>query len=411
MTKQVFIRFLVGAALLVLLITGFNCVRGMSDWDFGSVDSSNWIAALQETPSGHQVVVILPNGEVRGVPDHKPGERDSRPTWRPDGNRIFFSANRGEEAFNIYRWNLSNNRVERRSTGSRAKGVPSFGFPTSPNANDVALITTGGFVMEFEPSTGSIRQILPPVPRSPTATVTNNEDGGGAVGQFDQLYNQFGNTFKEARWNHDKTFIYALMARDNEEVLIVQNVADPNSPPMPIAAGDRINFDVSPIDGSLVFAVRNFRFPLLELVPEQFIVNNRVVVPFRNALAMLNPEQSEPFKLVAASDTDEVAFASPAISPDGKSIVVVVGEAGDDFAFTPLTLVLLPAAELSAPQAQPLLEGSVYEPAWSPDGTRIVFALTEGTNRNIYTISSSGTNRRKVSPDGVFSHPSFSPQR
>jgi Tol biopolymer transport system component len=241
--------------------------------------------------------------------------------------------------------------------------------------------------------------------------VTNDEDGGGAVGQFDQLYNQFGNTFKEARWNHDKTFIYALMARDNEEVLIVQNVADPNSPPMPIAAGDRINFDVSPIDGSLVFAVRNFRFPLLELVPEQFIVNNRVVVPFRNALAMLNPEQSEPFKLVAASDTDEVAFASPAISPDGKSIVVVVGEAGDDFAFTPLTLVLLPAAELSAPQAQPLLEGSVYEPAWSPDGTRIVFALTEGTNRNIYTISSSGTNRRKVSPDGVFSHPSFSPQR
>lgn len=411
MTKQVLIRFLVCAALLVLLIVGFNCVRGMADWDFGSVDSTNWIAALQETRTGNQVVVFLPDGEVRGVPDHEQGERDSRPSWRPDGNRIFFSSNRGEEAFNIYRWNLSNNRVERRSTGSRAKGVPAFGFPASPDANDLALITTGGFVMEFEPSTGSIRQILPPVPRSPAATATSDEDGGGAVGQFDQLYNQFGNTFKEARWNDDKTVVYAVMARDNEDVLIVQNVADPNAPPMPIAAGDRISFDVSPVDGSLIFAVRNFRFPLLELVPEQFIVDNRVVVPFRNALAILNPKQNEPFQLVAASESDEVAFASPAISPDGKSVVVIVGEAGDDFAFTPQALVLLPAAELAAPQAQPLLEGSVYEPAWSPDGTRIVFAMTEGANRNIYTISSSGTNRRKVSPDGVFSFPSFSPQR
>jgi Tol biopolymer transport system component len=73
-------------------------------------------------------------------------------------------------------------------------------------------------------------------------------------------------------------------------------------------------------------------------------------------------------------------------------------------------LLAMPAREGGASVASMILKGAVYEPAWHPDGNRIAFAMSEGGNRPIYTINRDGSDRKKVTSEGRFGHPKFSPK-
>ncbi|MFX9042746.1 hypothetical protein ABTN45_20195, partial [Acinetobacter baumannii] len=73
-------------------------------------------------------VAIKPDGTIVESPDFVKGSRDRDAVWRPDGNRIFFSSDREEKAFNIYRWNLATNKVVRRTLGKIGKTDPSFSY-------------------------------------------------------------------------------------------------------------------------------------------------------------------------------------------------------------------------------------------------------------------------------------------
>jgi Tol biopolymer transport system component len=56
------------------------------------------------------------------------------------------------------------------------------------------------------------------------------------------------------------------------------------------------------------------------------------------------------------------------------------------------------------------MSGGDYDPAWSPDGTRIAFTTLQYGGRHIYIMDSNGENRVQISPNGaVDSQPRWSP--
>lgn len=374
-------------------------------------DTTGQIAAIEMTKDGQQAVVFLPNGEVLRSPEYREGATDRDLAWQPNGNRLFFVSDRGTDGFQVYRWRpVAGGEVEVRSVGSRGKSNPAFPAEALPDANTELLMTSGGFVLSLEPSKPSSQQMLPPVSNE-LATAAGEEEGSGAASQFTALYGQLGDSFRLARWVAGKQAIAAVMRRDMGEILIVQRMPQPGKPlerPELLAAGERIELSVNPKNGGLVYAVQNFQWP--GQPPAQFVKNGKVTRPFSHFVGIWTFDQPEQTPIIASNE-DEVAFGSPAVSPDGSRLLLVVGNY-DGASVSPRELITLPAQSNGAQGAARLFQGAIYDPAWSPTGDKIAYVKrdTEG-KRNIYVANADGSAEKNLSQGkGDFSSPKFSPQ-
>jgi hypothetical protein len=416
MKSKLLIRFalgLFGVAGLIVLIQVARNFRG--DIDIGSADTAGFVAAIQFLDRGSRAVLIDREGRLIESPGYVAGATDREIAWRPDGHRAFFSSDREERVFNIFRWNPGNGSVERRSFGSRAKGGIAFAPPGSPGANDMPLMISGGLVLEFRPSDGSSFQILPPI-------VTQDPGITGEGGRADRtagIYRRIGESFTAAMFGPGRAFIAATMRReDGAEVFLVQSLRPVETPdganavpdPVVLLAGDRVDFDVCG-EGTVVAASLGFQFPDPMQVPEEFIHNGVAVPPYRHALMLYRPleEGAHPALLLATGEDDE-AVAWPKLSPDGKEVATVVGTWEDPARFVPRGLVRMPALAGGAGQAIPLVHGPVHEPSWRPDGERLVFVMEANGRRPMFTIGRLGGRPERLGPDGDFGLPVFSPQ-
>jgi dipeptidyl aminopeptidase/acylaminoacyl peptidase len=113
---------------------------------------------------------------------------------------------------------------------------------------------------------------------------------------------------------------------------------------------------------------------------------------------------------VALSQSDEIAFGQPTISPDGSVIAVTVGKFADA-AITPGQLVVMPLRAQGGAAPTGLVQGEVYEPDWSPDGSRLVYIKRDAGKRHIYSIKNDGSDEKAVSTEGEFATPKYSPQQ
>ncbi len=412
MNKQLGKRIVIGLMSLALVLGGYRAWQSYirDPGGIGSADTEGMIAAIEYSNGGSRAVVIQRDGSVAESGNYRSGVNDREIVWQPDGNRIFFSSDRNpKDGFQIFRWKPGRD-PEQLTSGSRSKSNLWFGPPGDPLANERALVTQGGFVQEFVPADKTTSQLLPPVEKN-----RSNTTEGGAGGQMDALYARLGSSFKEAKWTKDRNWILAVMSRESGEVLVLQNVKssaqEPFKPPIAIAAGEKIDFDVS-VTGDVVFSIYAFEFPVPEQVPKEFVKNGRAVPPYRHALMLFNPDrlQQEDMKPIAYSPDDQVAFRQPKFSPDGASILLLAGKRTPN-SFLPTQLAIVPAQIGGASLKATVASGAIFEPAWFPDGMSIVFVKSEGGKRSIFRIGKDGGDLRNLTgTKGDFGSPSVSPQ-
>lgn len=415
-------KLLLRTFFLLLAVAGvFLGIQYLLNWrkdaDSGTSDTGAMIAALEILNEGQQAVIFDSTGKKIPSPDYKAGKTDRDIVWRPDGNRIFFSSDRTEGAYHLFRWNIGSEKVDQRSTGTLSKFDPSFATVSDHSdksaveaAGLTALITQGGFVLAFDIRETSSQQLLPP----PGGVTVGSDEGSGGSGQFDALYKRFGNSFRTARWAGSGEHIAAIMKGDDREVLVIQKLGGKTpeeAVPVALFGGERIDMDIDPKTGKVVFTVLNFKFPDMDNIPAENIKNGRAVKPFLNGVFAIDPMKTgkESIIPIAVSNDDKMAFGPVSVSPDGSQIAVTTGSY-DGINFQPGGLAVMPLQPGGMQVGSPVIGGKIFEVSWHPDGETLVFIKRDGSERAIYKINRDGSAQTKISDGGNYMTPKLSPQ-
>ncbi len=398
------------ALFLVLLAVCFGGLRyyqsKQGDFDSGG-DSTGMIAAIRRESDGQQAVLIGPGGTIKTTTSWKTGVTDREPVWSPDGRFLFFCSDREKSTYNIFRWNPQRDDAENRTIGGTSRSNPTF---ASDDTGESLLMIMGGTVRELDPKTKKTPQVLPP--QNAEVTQSGEGDESGTEGAFSAIYGNLGKSFRLARYMPGRQAIAAIMRREEGEILVYQSLQEVNGKlpkPNPIAAGDRIDFDVDPKGGKIVYSVQNFRWPDPAMAPPQYRKENKITVPFRNMIGFLDPAGKSQGIIAAAGD-DKQAFGTPRIAPDGSRFVVIGGHMEEGSLHSD-ALLTVPTVQQGIASASVLTKGEIYEPAWSLDGKRLVYAKRVGGKRDLFTMGSDGTNEASLTKgQGDFSNPLFSPK-
>jgi len=410
--RKLAFRLIGGLFAIAVLFFGYHWIKGFGQdpGDVGRASTEGWIVSLRLHDSGAQVVAIRPDGSILESPGYQSGKNDRDPVWRPGGNQVFFVSDRESDAYNLFRWNIGLNLVERRSLGSRSQLQPVFSPEELGAGTNTALVLAGGFVLEFNPREASTQQVLPPVGRE--IAQAEAEGGQGAASQFDAAYKRIGNSFKQARWGKDRKCIVAVMRRDEGEALVVQDMTRA-VPPYPLVAGDKVEFDVDRKTGEVVFVVSGFRVVDPEQAPKEWIKDGRIVVPFDHMIGRFDPTELPPkIRPVWIGKGDDRSFQQPRLSPDGATLMVQEGPYKGNGSTETKRLVLMPATEAGARLASVLVDKAVFDAEWHPNGNLVVLCMrNDAGKRAIFTIAKDGSGLKDLTGDkGDFADPSFSPQ-
>ncbi|MEA2552390.1 MAG: hypothetical protein QOJ65_566 [Fimbriimonadaceae bacterium] len=399
-----------GIALLVVaaLVLAIVLVQGVQDIDLPpTADTVGMVAAVEYLPNGSRVVLIKPDGTIVRSPGYKDGANDREPVWRPDGNRLFFSSDRDDGQVHLFRWNPASNKVERRTL---SKGTYTNLVYSQADQNARGLVASGGKIVEFDPVGGAAALVLPPTAR---AVQSNPEEG--ATSSMDIMYGRYGNSFKKAAWFGGKKYVAAILKGDRGETLILQPMEAKDGriqPPLPVSGGDRIDMDVSPKTGQLVFTVQGFRFPDPDQVPPEFVKNGKVVPPFRHFIGMIEPNEPQKLVPIAQIPNDQNVFADPVISPDGSKAIMAVGVYGgvNNLHRTGLLSMTLRGGGAGAPAG--IHKGPVYNYSFSGDGQQIAYVERgAGDMQIIHVMDADGSHDKALTTGkGSFGEARFSPQ-
>lgn len=374
------------------------------DYDNGG-DSKGMVAAIRLERDGQQAVLIRPDGTVVGTKSWKGAATDREPVWAPDGKFLFFCSDRTENTFNVFRWNPRSDDAQKRTEPGGSRSNPTF---APGQTDDDPLIVAGGFVRELDPVTGKTQQILPPVNAEISQSGAGDEQG--TEGSL-SIYGNLGKSFRIARYLPGKGQIVAVLRRDEGEILVLQSLQPVGGKlprPVPIMAGDHVDFDLDPTTGAVAYSVQNFRWPDKDQVPDQFKKGNRITTPFRNGVGLFDPAKGGQ-TFVVSTPSDDVAFGAPRVSPDGSKLLVVAGSI-EEGSLRPQALLLMPATQGGFEQKSVLVQGEVHEPSWSADGKRIAYAKRAGGKRDVYTVNSDGSGETNLTKgQGDFSTPLISP--
>lgn len=411
--RRMVIRFSILALVLAGIIFGFMKFREVSqDIDLpANNETEGFIAAIQIKETGTQVVVIKPDGSILESPGWRDEVNDGEPSWRPDGNRLFFVSNREDNAQNVFRWNIDGNAINRRTVDSRSKSAPIWPAANGDEPSRSGLVVTGKLVLEFNATEGSMRQILPPIQRELTSS--DPERGGPEVGSIYRKL-QDNASFKTAMLSPDRRFIYAIMRQESDELLIVQDLFEDKAP-IPIAMAQQLEIDVHPTSGAVVYCALDFRLVDPASAPAEFIQDDgSIKLPFRHVLAYYDPTKppEEAQKLIITSLENDSAFRWPKCSPDGELIALQAGQFGGPGRFDSKGILRVPIKEAAGNEVRKIYEGPAMEHAWTPESRGLVFVQTvSATDRAIFRMNLDGTGLQNLTEGkGRFAFPSVSPK-
>lgn len=407
------LRFAIFGLTLAAFILAYQLFQKYSvdPTDLLSTNTVGMIAAVETTKDGSQAVIFDASGKKISAPEYKTGITDRDVAWSLDGNRLFFSSDRDKGVYQIFRWNPAADKCEVRTVGSRSKARPQFGPPGYPTDPSVGLIIEGGFVLQMDPKNVERRQLLPPVIQQSGSA----EEGSGA--QFDAMYKDLGTSFKIAKFTAGREGVVALMRRDSGEVLIHQGFTITKNEkgetlyprPMPLVAGKRIDFDVSS-EGIIAIAVVG-----AQRVQENFLLQPGEKAPpappFTNAVLLIdsNDLSKPPVPVFVANDNNEAAI-KPRFSADGQTLFALVGAGSEVGNVTVRGLMSFPAKEAGVKESHPVIGGPISDFDISPAGDKVVYTATVRGKNCIFVVDAAGSEPKKISDDGDYSEPRFSPQ-
>ncbi|MBX3113429.1 MAG: PD40 domain-containing protein [Fimbriimonadaceae bacterium] len=415
MKKATQIRFLIGFLLIVGLLYGYKVLKNVTDDpDPGDFNSVGYVTALEMSKQGGRVVLFDENGK-RIEPNKPPKDgksqwEDREVSWSVDGQRLFMSSTRESDSFLVYRWNPDRQDISKRAIGSRSQSAPWFGPVDDPSAKILGLIQSGGQILEINIKDGTTKQILPPAIDETAAAEE------GRRGTMEVLYGKFGDSFVKARYVGKKSQVAAVMLNDEGQTVILHILGlDEQGQlkrPMEIFRGKKVGMDVSS-DGRVAIMVRNMAFPDQANIPKEFIKDGKVTKPFESALFVVSigedgVPKADPIAVLPFGS--EEAFGDFSISPDGSKFAVVVGLSDGMGGFTPSGLMVMPFQPNGGSTPTPVIGGQVSSPSWSPDGSKLTYLKTEGSETNVFVINVDGSGERKLTSGGTYAMPQFSPQ-
>lgn len=409
-TRKATIRMVIG---LFVIAAGYFFLQALvnrsSDLTLGSFDSAGYMVAVQKRADEAQVVLIKPDGTIQESPNWVKGSYDENPLWDNEGRNIYFVTDRDSKEPHIFRWNPAEkvgDAVRRRSLDRSSKSSISFRVPGG--TSETALVVQGGRVIEFNPAKGSSLQVLPPLARD----MGGGGAESGAVSAFDQLYDKLGSSFKNAQWGKGKEYIIATMRREEGEILILQPLLPDKEgnaqPPIPVVAGERVDFDVSN-EGKVVATVVKFGLVDTENIPPEMIQNGKLVLPFRHAIFTFVPGQAMSGPIAAIPD-NQVGFLRPRWDPAGKTFILNAGPVDNDNQVSNKALLLFDDTPGASPK--PVLPGVETQSAeWHPNGNLITFTAVDRTTKKtaIFQVSREGEVKNLTGDKGDFESPRFSP--
>lgn len=411
MQKKVALRFVIGIVVILALFFGYRMLKEFTiDPDMGDFESVGYILALKSTDTGTTAVLFDPDeSEIVSPQPEKERFEDTEATWSADGQRVFLSSNRESTAYNIYRWNPAKDKVDRRSEGSLSQSAPWFSEVAGVPVNDIGLITSGGNVLEYNPTFGTSEQLLPPTGKGLQASSSQS----GAISSMEAVYGNIGDSFRTVRYGPSRQDLFAVMRSPRGEVLIYSStVPDAEGRLLPQVLQRAQKLDISTSSsGVLGMMIRGFMFPDPENIPAEFLKNGRPVPPFLNGIMRLElvDGQLQQVAILLSQDITQ-AYGDIAVSPDGEKIAVVIGAQDKAGKFTPQGLIVMPFATGGAAQVTPLDRGDISTPSWSRDSSKLVYIKTEEDNNNIYAVAAVGGMPDQIGDDGLYSQPRFSPQ-
>lgn len=408
MQNKLAIRLVIGLFVIAALFLGY---RWLSDWSLdpnkgAEANTAGYVAALEETSRGARVVLFNAEGDEIAPKGTSEEVYDREIAWGPQGNNLFISSDRASAQFGIYRWNPEKNIVENRSRQTFSLGVPTFGPAAFSDSLEGSLVVGGGRVHSYDPTMKATTQVLPPVGRE----VGRGEEG--VMGAM-QSYENFGDSFKAAKWGPNREVIWSIMRREGGEVFVASPMtpgADGKIPsPAVLLAGDRIEMDITP-NGEALVSIQGFQFVDPTTVPEEFIENGRPVPPMVQGVFIVAYQNGQPVpQLLFDEKVIPEAARDLAISPDGQSFFAVMGDAQPGGGFTAKNLTLLPLTTQAPPAV--IMEGEVSSPTWAPDGQKFALIKSVDGKRGLFVYNRDGSGEKRLgSSDANYSSPRFSPQ-
>jgi Tol biopolymer transport system component len=230
------------------------------------------------------------------------------------------------------------------------------------------------------------------------------------------MYQDLGTSFRTAMWGKNKAWVVAVMRREEGEVLVLQSMVQAR-PPIIVVAGEHIDFDLNPKTGEVVFTVQGFKLPNPAAISKEHLKEANQELVHKHRIGVIDPNAVSVDTILAnprylgVSDSDKMSFGSPAISPDGSTMLLVEGAYSADTGFEPQRLLGSSISSSGGARPWQIVEGQVGDPSWSPDGDKIVYTRRVGGERAICTNTSHGGDEKVLTAGkGSFSHPTFSPQ-
>ena len=351
-----------------------------------------WIAFISDREGSENVFVMHPDGTGVKQVSKDPNNDFASPSWSPDGNYVFVSKAFGITTFEIWMYHVNG--------GSGVQVTKAKATPTTPRdqrGNAIGVVASpDGKYLYYALRHGGFEYNA----QFPLWQIARRDR---KTGDEDVLLQQPESSFRPAL-SPDGTQLLYVTRYETESGLRVRNLktGEDRWVKYPITRDDqesRFTRDLFPgyaflPDGKEIVYNQDGKIKRLNIA-----TGAESVIPFSAQVSQdLGPRLDFPQK-VEQGPVKARLIQDPAQSPDGKKLVFS--------ALTHLYTMNLPDGK-----AQRLTSGNAreFQPAWSPDGSSIVYVTWSSDGGQLWKISASGGTPQQLSKTtALYSNPVWSP--